>query len=412
MFNQSIVTISLIVAVACLTRLASRGGSRNMLLGVAAFFFLFAYGPVINLMLGEKVYFGIHLAETDTAAIGFALAMIAMVVGDTLIPQRREFQPANLDRGTRTYVLLPYTYIALIIYGLVILSTRFAGLLGSNKLAQIALAGPGHRIYLLVELAAVSMYFLTRRTAMLRRLWLINLVVYLGYSLLTSERDFLLVLLSILIHREILANKRRTLRLVAVATGGVVAGSFLFASRASERLDLTGVLNQGSILFVDTFIAHWVPNGLPYRDGGTYVDTLVGILPTWAYDSGVVPLNQWLVSIYTPGGESGYGFSLTGEAYLNFGLLGIPIVFLICTLAHRLVVNRADVSDFWCYFSVYSAAVWMYALRGDSSQLLKSLVYGAVIFAILRVTSLKVRPATRKEGPAPSPEVRTPRQPM
>ena len=47
--------------------------------------------------------------------------------------------------------------------------------LSAGKTEQIALAGPGHRIYLLVELCAVSTYFLTRRTPLLRRRGTIHL---------------------------------------------------------------------------------------------------------------------------------------------------------------------------------------------------------------------------------------------
>jgi hypothetical protein len=392
--DTTTVLMSLALAAAALFRLGQRGGGRNILFCVAAFFVLFAYGPVINLLAGAAVYKGISLDHVDTAVTGFAAALAGMVLGDMIAPQRKVFDQAALAKGERIYVFLPLAYVGLIVYAGFIIVTRYPALVAADKLEQIEAAGPGHRIYLLLELCAVSMFFLTRQNSLLRQLWTVNLAVYLAYSLLTSERDFLFVIFSILVHREMLANRRRTIRLAGVGLGAVVVATMMFAARASERLDITGALNQGSILFVDTFLTRIVPAVLPHRLGRTYEDTLVAILPRWLVDTGRPPLSNWLVSLYAPGSRSGYGFSMTGEAYLNFGLAGVPVVFLVLTVAHRYVVNRADASQWWAYFSVYSAAVWMYALRGDSSQLLKSLFYGAMFFALFRVLSIRRLPPT------------------
>jgi hypothetical protein len=395
--NLIVIGISLAVSLAALLRLARQGGSRNILFCVAAFFTLFAYGPVINLITGADVYVGISRSHVDTVTVGFTLALISLVIGDAMAPQRSTFDLTAVTGGDRRYLLLPAAFVGLIGYAGFICLTRFPELLSASKRTQVAVAGSGHHIYLLIELAAVSMYFLTRQNIALRRLWAINLTVYVIYCMLTSERDFLFVIFSVLVHREIMTNSKRILRLAGAGVAAILSGTILFASRAHERFDITAIFNQGSILFVDTFLARFVPSTFPHRWGATYLDTLISILPSWLVDTGHKSLSEWLVSLYAPGSKSGYGFSLTGEAYLNFGLVGIPIAFLAMTLAHRYVVNRADTSDWWAYFSVYFTAVWMYALRGDSSQLVKSLLYGALFFGFLRAISVKHRP-TRSGG--------------
>lgn len=380
--HTQVTLIALLVGAVALFRLGARGGTRNVLLVVCSFFYLFAYGPVVALLAGRDVYRGIVRDQVSTAAIGFALALCALVAADACAPQRRHFDPPP-HRRDRAFILIPVFYVALIAYASLILLGNYSVLLVGNKLQQVAAAGSGHSIYLVLELCAVSLYFSARRSPLLTVLWCTNLIAYVGYSLLTSERDFLLVIVSVLVHRELLANRSRNVRMAGLGISATVLATFLFTLRSNQEFDPVGVLDQGSILFVDSFLMERFPSLHPYERGATYVDTVISVLPSWLVDTGTIPLNQWLVQAYASGSNSGYGFSLTGEAYMNFGLVGIPVVFFVLGMAHRYVVNRADRGDWWCYTSVYSTTVLMYALRGDSSQLLKSLLYGTGVFLVL-----------------------------
>lgn len=400
------VTICTSIAVAGIVVifLFQRGGSRNVLGIVAAFFMFFAYGPVFNLVTGADVYVGIDRGTIDEATIGFGIALVAILAADLTVPQRLTFDDLEIRSGKRRYEAVPLVLSALIVYGLVVILYGGPAFMAGTKIEQIAAAGPGHRVYLLLEFSAVALFFVTRRTALMRRLWVINLTVYITYSLLTSERDFLLAVFAVMVVREVLSNRMRSAWIGLGGVGAVIGAASLFAYRASERLDVAGILNQGSILFVDSFIIREVKEGRPYELGDTYRDSILGILPSWLLDIGIVPLNERLVEWYAPGSRSGYGFSLSGEAYLNFGYIGIPVVFFSVALAHRFVINRADRSDVWAYLSIYSTIVWMYALRGDSSQLLKSLFYGLAFFGTMHVLS------TRPHGDRLLPQYCTPRR--
>jgi hypothetical protein len=64
------------------------------------------------------------------------------------------------------------------------------------------------------------------------------------------------------------------------------------------------------------------------------------------------------------------------------------------------VVNRADVNDWWAYFSVFSTVAWMYALRGDSNQLVKTLFYGSLFFLGIWLCSTRRRVGEQKRSVA------------
>lgn len=400
-----------------------RSGGRSVLFFVAAFFALFAFGPVVNHVLGNTIYAGIRVEHIDEACVGFTLALAGLALADAVPGRGRERPEPRADPGDPgpddpspdprlLYQLHPPLLALLALYGAVQVARLLPIALSAGKIEQIALAGPGHRIYLLVELCAVSTYFLTRRTPLLRRLWAVNAVAYVAYCLVTSERDFLFVLFTVVLFRQVLVRHRKPSRVVVLAgVGSVLAAALLSSGRAGEVFDLTGVLNQGSLLFVDTFVIGWVPERTGYSHGGTYLQTVRALAPGWLHDSGAVGLSEWLVDRYAPGSGGGYGFSLSAEAHLNFGPAGVLPVFLVLGLAVRAAVDRFGRSEFGTFFAVHCTAVVLYALRGDSSQLVKSALYGAVFFLVLRATSGRAtgRPFPGSRTPAPRrPGARTP----
>jgi len=373
-----------------------RSHGQSVLFYLAAFFALFAYGPVINYLLGKSIYFGIDTHYIGKASMGFFLAIAGLASADLVKKQVTKF-PAdvNLDPD-RLYQFFPPLLVLLVAYGAIVTARVLPTFAAGDKLAQIALAGPGHGIYLILELCAVSTFFVTRRTALLRGLWLANAITYVAYCLATSERDFLFVLFSVLLHRQVLGRRRG---LILAGIGSTIVASFLFATRSGKSLDVTGVLNQGSLLFVDSIVLGQVPEHADFAYGGTYLQALRTLLPSWIYDSGAVPLSSWLVNYYAPGSKGGYGFSLSAEAYMNLGLVGIFAVFLLLGLAVRMAINRCGLSEWCTYFSVYFIAASLYALRGDSSQLAKSVIYGAIFFGAIHLTSTRASSSTKDRVP-------------
>jgi oligosaccharide repeat unit polymerase len=364
--------------------LFTRGRTRNVLLCVAAVFVFLAFGPLVNLVLGESVYLGIVSANLGSAAVGFLLAILGLALADLVLAQRQSFTPPV---ATRTYELFPLVMVGLAGYALAKISTVGPSMLGLDKLERIELAGPWHYPYLLVETFAVALYFVAQSTRFYRTLYWVNAGAYVAYCLVTTERDFLFVGLAVLIHMQLFDPVIRSRRLILLGAVGVTLAALLAALREGLTFGLTQALNQGSIPFVDTFIRYLVPDYLPYRWGETYLDGVLGVLPDALFATPTQALDAWLVELYAPGSPGGYGFSLTAEAYLNFGPLGVPVVFFALGLALRWVLNRAGRSDWSTYLSVVMLTAAFGALRGETAQFVRVVLYGALFFAALHVLS-------------------------
>jgi oligosaccharide repeat unit polymerase len=386
------VVLSLTGSVAVLAWLFARGRTRNVLLCVGAVFVFMAFGPLLNLIMGESAYEGIVQSELGPASIGFLSALLGLALADLVLPPRR-----SLPRPVpaRKYELFPLLMMVLTGYTLLKIVTIGPSLLSVDKLERIELAGPWHYPYLLVETFAVALYFVALRTRFYRVLYWMNASTYVVYCLVTTERDFLFVGLAVLIHVQLFDTTVRTRRLVLLGTAGVALGALLAALREGLSFGLTQALNQGSIPFVDTFVRHLVPDYLPHLHGRTYLDGVLGVLPDALYSRDAPPLDAWLVDQYAAGSSGGYGFSLTAEAYLNFGAVGIPVQFFALGLLMRWVLNRADRSDWSTFLSVVMVTALFGALRGDTAQFVRILLYGAAFFAVLHLLSSRsdARPA-------------------
>jgi hypothetical protein len=364
------------------------GGRRDMLAYLAAYFFLFGFGPVVSYLLGGSIYFGTNTLLIGRAALGLLLAFAGVVAAGLLVRRRRDIADPMAAPSGRRLPLVPAVLAVLALYALAVLAWGGPAFLSGNKLDRIAVAGPGHYEYLLLEMCACALYFLAYETSTGRFAYRLNLGVYIAYCLATGERDFVFVLFALVLHRELVRGRRRIPRSMLWGAGLLVGATALFGLRggAPSGTDATQILNQGSVLFVDTWVMGHVPSAEPYQHGATYLHALLNLVPGHPQPA----LSQWLVDRYAPGSASGYGFSLTGEAYVNFGLVGIPVLFALLTGAHRWVTNRIDRAPVYAYGSLLFTVAWMYGFRGESQSLLKTCVYGAVFYGLIRMVSVRV----------------------
>ncbi|HVV76625.1 MAG TPA: O-antigen polysaccharide polymerase Wzy [Mycobacteriales bacterium] len=371
----------------------------NLLAVIAAYFYLVAFGPVINLLIGQTAYFGTRLDEVAAASVGFTVALGGLLAADLLLPQRYNFDVSRLrqDISSRSYRRLVTGYYLAAAYMLVTLVIAGPVLVGGTKTDKVH-ALHGHYIVLLVEAALLLMHFVVWAGRRERRAYTFNAIVYLLYCVLSDERDFIFVAAAIVIHRALLSGRVITYRGAAFGVGAVVLAGGLVSLRSGSPFDLTAILNQGSLLFVDTFVRSLVPTSIGYAHGHTYVTTLHNILPFHVLNNSTPSPTQWLVNMYAPGSSSGYGFSLSAEAYMNFGTVGIAFVFMLVGLAQRSAVNSMDRSLAHIYRSMVVLFGLMYSIRGDSSQLLKTVFYAAVIYCVLVMPVRGREVATRSEA--------------
>jgi len=388
--NEFPVVGSLALAASALVVMGVRRRGRNLLFYIAALLTFFGAAPVLNILLGSPVYVGTVAERVPQASFGIALAVWAMVAVDTVLPQR--VREPGLRSLVYRHPFLPAVLSALALATCLILVVFGQGLLeASTKGERLAHIGPIHYWYLLIQLYAMSLFFTTRSSRTLRRAYFANAVAYVVYCLVTNERDFIFVIFAVFAHRLLLNPQLAPLRnlrqqavarvrqlgpltLAVVALGALGLATFLFASRSAAVVDRALVLNQGSLLFIDTYVMDKVPDERPYEWGATYLRSVTPTRQSLADD---------FAREYAPAGDSGYGYSITAEAYLNFGMMGIPIVVFLVSFGHRILINRLKSSDWTMYFSVVYFTAWMYGLRGDSVQFIRTLVYGAAFFFIL-----------------------------
>lgn len=391
--------MSTALAVALCIFLFRRGLQASMLAYLAAFFAFFAFGPVINVLLGNDIFPGSVSQMIPKAALGFAVALATWAVVDLISPEKLDQQSAaaRSRNPPRRYATLTASYWTLTLYGFGVAGFVIAsGSLG--KLGAINAAGPFHYQYLLAQICIGSMGLLAWRDRWTRRAFIINSSAYLTYCVATSERDFMFVAFALLLHASALGYVQRSRWLPIAAAGLTVAGTLLFTLRQAEEFGWSSLLNQGSLLFVDTYTLHVLPH-LPPEERNTYANLLTG--PPGDHRS----VSEWFVHVYAPGSPSGYGFSLTAEARMNAGLLGIAALFLAIGLIHRRLLRRAAEADWALALSPLFTTTLMYAFRGDLRTFLLSLAYGVGLFLAIRLTSTGLSDhCSRSSGDSMTPE--------
>lgn len=381
-------SVSLIVlaAIAIVALMAARTGAKGITTFVAGYFLLFAFGPVVNYLIGNEIYSGITLSSIPAATLGIFIALVGMCVAVFLVPQRPAFNRIRLTASERTYPAITVLHLALSAYAIYSIATLGSGILESDKLTKVSAVGPYHYDYLLVAMLASAFFFTAMRTKHGKNIFWLHLTVYSAYCLVMDERDFIFVYVSLFLHSQLFRDKVK-IWIPLLAGGGLLAlATYLFAQRSGESANTAQALNQGSLLFVDSYIVARYPDFIPFQWGGTYLDAVTGIAPNWLIPPKPALADQ-LVQSYAPGSTSGYGFSLSAEAYINFGLVGILIVFFGLAVAQQALINRCDKSLFWAYASIAFTVAWMYAMRGESVYLIKVCVDSLLLYAAVSVTA-------------------------
>lgn len=150
------------------------------------------------------------------------------------------------------------------------------------------------------------------------------------------------------------ASGFRTARRVALAVGTLVLAFFFFVSttrgdlssgfststdaviaNARKSADVETRSEFDGVFANSTLITRFVGNAIPYREGQTYLDLPVQMVPRQIVSEKAPPLSVWWVQYVDPvlaarGG--GLAFSSYGEGYLNFGAPGAVAQIAFVTL--------------------------------------------------------------------------------
>jgi hypothetical protein len=168
------------------------------------------------------------------------------------------------------------------------------------------------------------------------------------------------------------------------------------ATTMREQSVVQTVLGLGSNLFVASRVVEWVPDESPYEWGVTYANTAVNLMPSFLLpDLRRESLLDWFKERYAPTSQTGYGFGMEAEAYLNFGLAGPVVVFglwafFLCRLhaGYRALPGALLYRYTYTFFAPFS----LYCIRGDSLMCVKGLLYSvAAVWVIARASGSTAR---------------------
>lgn len=359
------------------------GGLKDLIVPICFFYFYFAFGPVINHIFGHSIYFGTPKEYIPEACIIFTVALNTMIIGSILwpAPQINFIELKDNKINTLKPVFILSTLYACYAIAVVLLGG------GGSKIDKIALAIPAiHYNYLMIQIYLISFYFLVINSPF-KKLFYINTIAYIAYSLTIGERDFIFPFVSIIFHRAIFlrSTSKSIIKLfIALSAMLVVAtGIFFFrdASQGSQGV-IASILNQGSLLFINTFSVKLLHERVDYFMGFTYLNSLLNLLPSWIYKTDFNTLD-WFKNNYAAASTSGYGFGLDAEGFINFSYIGVFFTFFIILFIQRKIIKHINSHPFFLYYSIFFSAFTMYSIRNDSLAFLKGNLYGIIFFYLM-----------------------------
>lgn len=209
------------------------------------------------------------------------------------------------------------------------------------------------------------------------------------YCIVFKERDFFLagLLMALVLYSQ---SKIGVRSILVIAIFALSAFSYLSIGRSAafEKFDFLTIANQGSNLFVNTFVMRYFENvrSEDYYWGYTYFSSLIDTM-TFGYAPFRPTLANWLAEEYaglwTTGG---YGFSIEAEAFMNFGYFGVFALFV----AIGVFLLKVEGLAMRGYRSGRLMLGWsvmflMYGIRGESLNIFKSFLLVVIIAAALRI---------------------------
>ena len=390
-------------------------------------------GPVLWHLLGGDYYSGIEVDLVPDVLLESTLAILAFVFGASLMirPRRRD---AQLNTGERD-VLITTRWIALVALGVLLIIYGYISLQlkqSSSMELKAAVIAYGNPIYVRMYYFLSAALFVAATAAVVLDSYVMKgkatlefLLVFGLYGLLqfwNDEREVSLIVVGWLVMNARHQSRRTAIAIfmaVAMFVGGVAllrAGENLDARVAiAEDKGASGVLESlltksSSNLFVQSKVMRWVPNEEPLRWGSTYVDTLSTFVPVIPGNS--EGLSDWFKKRYAPGGDSGYGFAIDAEAFLNFGWFGPPFIFALWGMLLGWLYDRAHrPTATWVAWHLWilSLTYSVFAIRADSRMLAKTMTYGLVSAGLLsiigfmltrrKIADLLLRPKHAPVGP-------------
>lgn len=225
-------------------------------------------------------------------------------------------------------------------------------------------------------------------------------VVICLVSVITGERDYLFTFLIITLLLLFYFKKISIMQLVILVPVGIllipitnifkyyilsgsVSGTFSFNNIIQQVLD-GEFISAGRNLQI--LVSHNCKN---IFNGRLIVNDFIRIF----YDTGESNQTWFNQTYFSSIHSTQYGFTLTGEGYVNGGVIGIVLVFIFVGLLIRYLYKNASKNVYFMSIYLYMVPLFIYSIRADLanilSPLLKYALLGTLIIWIIQHTVIR-----------------------
>lgn len=241
-------------------------------------------------------------------------------------------------------------------------------------------------ILIVIYSITLSIYVLKYQKLNLKLVTYIFLVTF-SISFISGERDFLIrfIVVSAFIYYILIKKTKLTMETILI---GILGLTLIPVLNTFKYYGLTGEINTSQENFIVQFLTSDFMSASKNMQILLLDNTSKGIFHGESIISAIfralsidklfglelLSSSQWFNDYYFGPKRAGQGFTLVGDGYLNFGYLGIIIVFVLIGIIVKILYLKSNYNVYFFVYYILSIPVFMYAIRSDLANILVPLV--------------------------------------
>ncbi|WP_430790433.1 O-antigen polymerase [Virgibacillus flavescens] len=125
-----------------------------------------------------------------------------------------------------------------------------------------------------------------------------------------------------------------------------------------------------------------------YFSGYTFYTNLIRSIDIFGFKlAGDFSSGKWFNEYFYSHRDTGMGFTLVGDGYINFGVFGVFLLFLFISFIIRVLYHKSSKNVIYYLIYLFAIPIYIYSIRGDLSTLLSPLIT-QIILTILFIKLL------------------------
>lgn len=354
----------------------------------SGFFTLYATGYPILLLFGEYVEFG--YSKELIFLHWLALTTFLLIVGPKTVNDNTKAKLPKFSSESVKYIYAALTFV-------LILFVLFLGSQDFSSKSELASSGS---VFVYLGMRAALVYILITTMELINglsengkynfKVVTVTLVVLAAIFFISAERDLLLryilglfflyyifiykkenrrKLIAIVVSMAILIPISRSIKYLGMrgeveSIGGNILAEIIKSEFHTQARNVQAILNSG--------------NYEGYFKGETFVTSFTRLFGVSDFST-----MSWFNETFFPDRISGVGFSLVGEGYLNFGYLGVVLMFLIIGLVIRTLYLRSGKSIYSMVAYLMMIPISIYTIRADLHNFVSQFTKQVLLILVL-----------------------------